>query len=181
MPLVALREIGLVPRLLAPPSTGYVYQVPNLLRPSLSNPLFEFFTSRFDGWRVEVDAFGLQQRATAYFADDGCTFSYVGLTLRPKPWPDALAAARERVSLVAAAHGTKITAVCTAATFVKPRVSLHIECGLCAWRSASLTIMPKATTASRGTATRCVLTAAPGSFSPFRSEVSGACFCGQRR
>ena len=37
-------------------------------------------------------------------------FSYVGLTLRPKPWPCALTAARQRVDEVAAAHGTRVTA-----------------------------------------------------------------------
>lgn len=113
MPLRALRAAGLAPRLISPPSRGHVYQLPALLSPDIADQCFDFFCTRFDGWKTETDAFGLQQRATAYFGDDGAVFSYVGLTLKPKAWPDALAAARERADLVAAAHGTRMTACLT--------------------------------------------------------------------
>ena len=106
--LRALRAAGLAPRALSPPECGCVYQIPALLSPAAATSVFDFFC-RFGGWRTETDAYGLQQRATAYFGDDGTTFSYVGLTLRPKPWPAELAAVRKRAELVAAAHGTRIT------------------------------------------------------------------------
>jgi len=113
--LRALRDARLAPRLLASPSgeggsASYVYQLPALLPQHESAELFDYFCNRFDGWKTESDAFGRQQRATAYFGEDGAIFSYVGLTCRPKPWPTALANARKRAELVASAHGTQVTA-----------------------------------------------------------------------
>ena len=63
-------------------------------------------------WRRETDDFGLQQRRSFYAADDGCTFRYVGLTLRPRQeagkagargvpaWSPELGAIRDRVDRV---------------------------------------------------------------------------------
>jgi alkylated DNA repair dioxygenase AlkB len=41
-------------------------------------------------WKVEHDQFGPQSRATCYFGDPDCVFTYVGLQLDPKPWPESL-------------------------------------------------------------------------------------------
>ena len=56
-------------------------------------------------WNVETDAFGPQGRATCYFADHECVFSYVGLRLAPVAsshalWPPALDQLRKRVQRV---------------------------------------------------------------------------------
>ena len=56
-------------------------------------------------WNVETDAFGPQGRATCYFADHDCVFSYVGLRLTPVAsshalWPPALDQLRKRVQRV---------------------------------------------------------------------------------
>ena len=105
----ALRSADLSPRLLSPPDKGYVYALPLVSR-TIAAELHHFFTSEFRGWRTETDAFGRQGRATAYFGDEGTLFSYVGLTLRPKPWPThrALTAARQRADLVSHLLGTHL-------------------------------------------------------------------------
>ena len=56
-------------------------------------------------WNVETDAFGPQGRATCYFADHECVFSYVGLRLAPVAsshalWPPELDQLRQRVQRV---------------------------------------------------------------------------------
>ena len=122
--LRALRTAGLSPRLLSPLSRGYVYQLPALLSPRDADSLFDFLVARFNGWRTETDHFGRQQRATAYFGDDGTIFSYVGLTLRPSRWPDALEAARARANLVAAAHGTQHFSACLANHYTENACSI---------------------------------------------------------
>ena len=110
MALARLRSLNLRPCLLSSPQEGTVYQLPSLLSPTEAARAFDALTASSGLWRTEVDAFGRQQRETAYFGDDGALFSYVGLRLRPRAWPDAIAAVRERVELVAAAHGTRFTA-----------------------------------------------------------------------
>lgn len=111
MPLAALRAASLAPRLLSPLSHGFVYQIPALLDASRSQQLFERLVSGDCGeWRTEVDAFGPQQRQSAYFGDDGAIFSYVGLRLQPRAWPAAMGAARQRAAIVADAHNSAFTA-----------------------------------------------------------------------
>jgi alkylated DNA repair dioxygenase AlkB len=46
--------------------------------------------SRSLPWNVEEDNFGPQSRATCYFGDPECVFSYVGLRLEPRAWTESL-------------------------------------------------------------------------------------------
>ena len=48
-------------------------------------------------WSREVDDFGEQDRETCYVGDAGCTFAFVGLTLRPRPWTPAARALRHEL------------------------------------------------------------------------------------
>ena len=122
--LRSLRNSNLSPRLLSSPSQGYVYQIHNLLSPSASAALYEFLAYRFDGWKTEIDAFGPQQRATAYFGDVGTIFSYVGLTLQPRPWPNEMDEARKAANLVAKAHGAVAATACLANHYGEQRNSI---------------------------------------------------------
>ena len=112
MVFAALRAAGMRPRVLAPTSQGYVYHLPSLLSPEESKSLFASLLSI--RWRTETDHFGPQQRQTAFFGDEGATFQYVGLTLQPNAWPEALQTARQRANLVAAAHGPERCTACLA-------------------------------------------------------------------
>lgn len=111
--MAALRAAGFRPRVISPAQDGLIYQVPNLLSPLAARTLFEDLRSSPD-WQTEVDAFGPQQRATAYYGDQGAIFSYVGLRLEPRSWPYALGEARRRADLLAAAHGLKSLTACLA-------------------------------------------------------------------
>lgn len=111
MPLAALRAAGLKPRLLSPTQLGYVYQIPKLLEAAEASALFQELTSGGHAWKTETDAFGPQQRESFYCGDERAIFSYVGLLLTPRSWPDGrMTSARHAVQTVAAAHGTQCTA-----------------------------------------------------------------------
>lgn len=113
MPFAALRAAGLSPRLLSSPAHGIIYQLDKLIDRTTADELFDGLTG-VDGpaFQTQVDAFGPQQRQSAYWGDDRCEFSYVGLRLRPSRWPELLplVEARRRASIVAKAHGTAFTA-----------------------------------------------------------------------
>ena len=49
-------------------------------------------------WQREVDDFGPQERLSCYVGDEGCSFAYVGLFLRPQPWPWPLRDVRDRLN-----------------------------------------------------------------------------------
>ena len=49
-------------------------------------------------WKVEQDNFGEQSRATCYFGDPECVFTYVGLRLEPRSWPKVLLSIRETIA-----------------------------------------------------------------------------------
>lgn len=49
-------------------------------------------------WNVENDNWGPQSRATCYFGDKDCVFSYVGLRLTPRPWTETLQSLRIAVA-----------------------------------------------------------------------------------
>ncbi len=62
------------------------------------NPQALFETVRASAvWSREVDDFGEQDRETCYVGDEGCTFAFVGLTLRPRPWTPAVRALRREL------------------------------------------------------------------------------------
>eukprot|EP00951_Prasinocladus_malaysianus_P008477 scaffold61434_cov32-Prasinocladus_malaysianus.AAC.1 len=63
----------------------YVAYIPNVLSAEGSRSLFEALATEV-AWARETDSFGPQDRLTAYMADPGCTFTYVGLTLPPSRW-----------------------------------------------------------------------------------------------
>ena len=65
-------------------------------------------------WRTETDAFGPQARQTAYCSDPSCDFAYVGLRLRPAPWPAALLHARAAVARSLGMRNTALLSGCLA-------------------------------------------------------------------
>ena len=73
-----------------------VKYIPGVLSPAEAAQLFDDLRSL--SWRREVDDFGVQSRETLYFADPRCDFVYVGLHLRPRRWPVAIARVRSRVA-----------------------------------------------------------------------------------
>jgi alkylated DNA repair dioxygenase AlkB len=62
-------------------------------------------------WKVEHDQFGPQSRATCYVGDPDCVFTYVGLRLDPKPWPESLTKVR---AIVAKACGISTSTLLSA-------------------------------------------------------------------
>ena len=59
--------------------------------------LFRFCDSQVR-WARETDDFGPQERLSCFVGDQGCSFAYVGLFLRPNPWPEPIKHVRERLN-----------------------------------------------------------------------------------
>ena len=59
--------------------------------------LFRFCDSQVR-WARETDDFGPQERLSCFVGDQGCSFAYVGLFLRPNPWPEPITQVRERLN-----------------------------------------------------------------------------------
>jgi alkylated DNA repair dioxygenase AlkB len=56
-------------------------------------------------FQIHTDSFGEQSRPTCYYGDDPtCIFTYVGLTLQPRPWPSLLLKLRRRVTDAVGRH-----------------------------------------------------------------------------
>ena len=70
---------------------------PNFLRRTQADDLFLFLQS-FEHWKREIDDFGPQDRKSFYWANAFCTFSYVGLRLKPNPWPSPLLRVRDQIN-----------------------------------------------------------------------------------
>lgn len=109
-PIERLRAGGLEPAVLSEREGALVYLVPDLFPAAEASALFDFLATHVS-WRRETDDFGPQQRLSTFWADPLCTFAYVGLTLRPRSWPEPVAAVRKRLDdTVGAAHGASLTA-----------------------------------------------------------------------
>lgn len=85
-----------------------VTYIPGVLSSAEADVLFKELKAM--SWRRETDDFGVQSRETLYFADPNCDFAYVGLRLRPRRWPAAVAEARSRVE--AAVGATSLLSGC---------------------------------------------------------------------
>ena len=86
---------------------------PGFLGDRPASALFAHLRDRVP-WRQETDAVGPQGRLSAYYGDAGCTFSYVGLTLEPRPWLPALVAVRALVDGRLCAAGYPAVTACLA-------------------------------------------------------------------
>lgn len=79
-------------------STAVVSLLENVIDPDEADDLLRQFSSELS-FQVASDNFGLQSRPTCYYADSAeCIFSYVGLTLVPRPWTATLQRLRDRVA-----------------------------------------------------------------------------------
>lgn len=107
----ALRHLeanGFEPTVFADDGKSLIYLV-SLLAPAPAQQIFEELAAWPD-WKTETDDFGKQGRQSAYFGDIGCTFAYMGLTLRPHHWPPCLAAVKARADTVLGeVHGCSLT------------------------------------------------------------------------
>jgi alkylated DNA repair dioxygenase AlkB len=74
-------------------SGASICYIPSLIDKVEADYLFDWLLRNVE-WRREIDNFGPQDRLSAYFGDAACTFSYVGLTLKPRPWPTPMLKAR---------------------------------------------------------------------------------------
>ena len=77
-------------------SGAFICYIPELIHKAQADQLFRWMKDNV-AWRREVDNFGPQERLSAYFGDNGCTFAYVGLTLYPQPWPDPIFRVRHQL------------------------------------------------------------------------------------
>jgi alkylated DNA repair dioxygenase AlkB len=73
-----------------------IFYIPSLIEKVDADHLFHWLLKNVE-WRREIDNFGPQNRLSAYFGDTGCTFSYVGLTLKPRPWPTPMLKVRQHL------------------------------------------------------------------------------------
>jgi alkylated DNA repair dioxygenase AlkB len=70
--------------------------IPSVIDKVDADHLFHWLLENVE-WRRENDNFGPQDRLSAYFGDAECTFSYVGLTLKPRPWPTPMLKVRQQL------------------------------------------------------------------------------------
>ena len=97
------------PTVVCDDGASLIYLLPDVLSPAQAAQHFEELRA-WPGWRTETDAFGVQERESAYFGDAGCVFAYVGLTLQPQPWLPCLTTARSLVDeTIGSAHGASVT------------------------------------------------------------------------
>ena len=75
---------------------AFVFYQPNFLAATEAEELYALLNTEVT-WRVEIDDFGKQDRATHYMGDKGCTFTYVGLENKPNGWSPAVMALRRKV------------------------------------------------------------------------------------
>ena len=88
-----------------PDGESYVSCIGHFLSPAEAGDLYRTLQTELS-WSVATDDFGPQDRGTAYFADPGCTFCYVGHRCEPRPWPACLAWVRDRLNeRLGARHG----------------------------------------------------------------------------
>jgi len=85
--------------------------VPDCLPHAQASALFEFCRDHVP-WAREEDDFGPQERLSHYVGDAGCSFAYVGLFLRPQPWPEPLARVREQLNALLVRAGLPRVTAC---------------------------------------------------------------------
>eukprot|EP00729_Bicosta_minor_P007367 gene7367-16161_t len=83
-------------RVLVDEGGAFVFYQPNFLAAREAEELYALLNTEVT-WRVEIDDFGKQDRATHYMGDKGCTFTYVGLENKPNGWSPAVMALRRKV------------------------------------------------------------------------------------
>jgi alkylated DNA repair dioxygenase AlkB len=104
-----------------------IYLIPSLLPPDHAGQLFDELAA-WPEWRTETDDFGVQGRKCTYFGDEGCTFAYVGLVMRPRPWLPSLSTVRKLVDgVVGEAHQCSVTG-CLANNYVDGEGSIVWHC-----------------------------------------------------
>ena len=109
-PLARLRAAGFTPRQIASKQTGFVYQLHNVISRVHAQEVFEALRASTDSWLSAKIITDSQGRQACYFGDPDAIFSYVGLSLEPRPWPRCLDDARKAVGRIADAHSTRLTA-----------------------------------------------------------------------
>jgi alkylated DNA repair dioxygenase AlkB len=83
--------------LVAPDGGCIISLYENVLDPQEAAEYLETLSESLP-FATETDNWGPQSRPTCYFGDEDCIFSYVGLRLEPKSWPESLLALRKKVA-----------------------------------------------------------------------------------
>jgi alkylated DNA repair dioxygenase AlkB len=81
------------------PFDGHAILYPDLWGAQEAAAIFERLKNEVEWQQPEVVVFGrrvLQPRLTAWFGDDGCSYTYSGATLNPAPWTPFLSGIRRR-------------------------------------------------------------------------------------
>ena len=104
-------DISSLGQLLVSEDDALVYLIPSFFSADDCKDIFEKLKTDVSFQRARDD-FGPQERLSAYYADPGCTFAYVGLVCEPSPWPQWLDDVRNRVNegIARRIHATECTA-----------------------------------------------------------------------
>lgn len=85
------------------PIDGEVYLFPELFNRSASNELFELLTQNIQWKQEPVKIMGqeiMQPRLTAWYGDEGMSYSYTGITMHPLPWTKELLLIKEAIEKI---------------------------------------------------------------------------------
>ena len=89
------------------PVGGEIYLFSNLFDLSTSNKLFELLTQNIQWNQEPVKIMGqeiMQPRLTAWYGDEGGTYSYTGITMHPLPWTSELLAIKKSIEEISGEH-----------------------------------------------------------------------------
>eukprot|EP00960_Hanusia_phi_P024513 722064-Hanusia_phi.AAC.2 len=89
----------------------FITYIPKFMQTRAATELFENLRDNVE-WRREEDSVGVQERLTAYYGDQNCTFAYVGLRLTPKPWTSSLLPIKNHINSFFSSHGLPYLTAC---------------------------------------------------------------------
>ncbi|MBN9382298.1 MAG: alpha-ketoglutarate-dependent dioxygenase AlkB [Chitinophagaceae bacterium] len=89
------------------PVDGEIYLFPALFGPGICNKLFDLLTQNI-AWKQEpVKIMGqeiMQPRLTAWYGDEGRSYSYTGITMHPAPWTNELLTIKKTIEKISGEH-----------------------------------------------------------------------------